>query len=257
MIAASLLTAAAVLSWWFVFHSPLELIRSIGRSRVERENRTQFYERAADLGIYVDADLVMGLRTIVAAALAVISGLVLVKARLPGLLLSAGALLAWQLPERWLASVEKERHEDLIREFPTMVTLLRVYAKAGDLYRALNVVRGALRGELRRQMDIMAAEMEVYPLQQALENLARRCKYAPLSNFVGVVLLGIKSGADIDKILASFAAQSYEQRVNEIKRRIRMQPVIMSVVPAMLAMCFLLVLVFPMYANIIERLQGL
>ncbi|MBC7324113.1 MAG: hypothetical protein H5T99_02215 [Moorella sp. (in: Bacteria)] len=55
-----------------------------------------------------------------------------------------------------------------------MVTLLKVFSRAGDLYQAMRVVRGAVRGELKRQLDILAAELEVFPLPEALDNLAKR-----------------------------------------------------------------------------------
>ena len=113
-----------------------------------------------------------------------------------------------------------------------------------------------MRGELKRQMDLLAAELEIYPLKTALDNLAERSQFPPLTNLVGVVMMGINTGTDVDEILRGFSRRAYGQRVNDIKRRIKAQPVLMAAIPAVMMLSLLLLFVFPMYANIIDRLRA-
>ncbi len=260
MTCVAVFSALAALSWYFAFNTPLELIKDIGRILVPKQEYTAFANRALDVGREIPrevVDLVMGTRVCAVIVLIswaiykVITLLSLTTAILPVAL----ALVAWKLPDQWLQDQEKKCLSELQREFPTMVTLVRVYSQAGDLYQALNIAREALSGELRKQMDMLAAETELYPLSRALDNLAKRCNYPPLTNFVSVVMLGIETGADVTEVLDNFATEAYSQRINEAKRKIKSQPVILSVVPALLAMGMLLLLVLPLYSDIIHKLR--
>jgi len=259
MTQTAVLSALAVLSWYFAFNAPMDVIKDIGKLLVPESERTAFVNKASFIGQDMPQetlDLIMGARSCVALALLGWAAYRIVSRSLTAALFPvASALLVWKLPDQWLRNREKQRMTELQREFPTMVTLVRVYSQAGDLYQGLNIAREALSGELRRQMDILAAEMELFPLTRALDNLARRCDYPPLTNFVSVVMLGIETGADITEVLDNFATEAYGQHVNEIKRKIKSQPVILSIVPAILALGIFLLLAIPMYVDIVSRLQ--
>lgn len=168
---------------------------------------------------------------------------------------AALTLLGWRASKGWLDFLERRRAEEIAREFPLLVDLVRVYAKAADLFAALDAARKVLRGELKRQLDIMMRELRVYPLGEALKRLAARCRYGPMDSFVSAVLFGITTGADVDVILAGFAKKAYEARVNEAKRRVKAQPVFMSALPVVLGLLLLLVFVFPLFADIIQKLK--
>lgn len=178
------------------------------------------------------------------------------KAAFVGVIFIALALAAWTYPDRWLQNLEKKRREDIAREFPIMVTLVKVYAHASDLHQALDIVRGNIDGELKRQLTILRSEMAVYPLKEVMERFAYRCKNPLISNFVSVVLFGMQTGSNVDDILDTFAKRSYEIRVNDIKRKIKAQPIIMSVLPAIMMFSLILLFVFPMYADILDKLNS-
>lgn len=203
-----------------------------------------------------EAERLLGVR-LAAAGLIAAAGLVALPVGyyLAGFFLLM-ALVVYTLPERQLKSREERRIREIEKEFPLMVTLLKVYSRAGDLYQAMRIVREAVEGDLRRQLDTLYAELEVYPLNEALDRLAARAKYPPLTSLVSVVMLGIKTGANIEEVLAAFAKRAYEQRVYTIKRKIKAQPIIMAIIPAVMSLCLLLLFVVPMYTNIIDRLAG-
>lgn len=252
-LAAAGLVALAVLAWCLARMSPRQLVRAVGRRAPKHD---VYARRIEEMGLKTDVDLLLGARLAGTGAGGVLALASLAVGSRLWLLFLVLAIVSWIWPDRWLASKEKQRIEDLEREFPLMVTLVRVYARASDLYQALVIVRGALRGEMRRQVDILARELQVCSLQEALENFAARSRYPLLSHFVTVVRFGITTGTNVDEILDGFSRRAYESRVNTIKRKIKAQPVIMSILPAVLAMSLLLLFVFPMYSNIIDRLRA-
>lgn len=252
-----ILVAAAVFLLIVAWKAPPDLVRRAGRrfSSAATRERYRLYLWRLGREQEVDPEVILGFRAIASAA-AVLAGVMAWPASLPlaVLFLGAGALL-YIFPEKYLERKEKQRLQSLRREFPLMVTLLKVFARASDLYQAMRVVRGAVRGELKRQLDILAAELEVFPLPEALDNLAKRAGYGPLASLIGVVMMAIQTGANVEEVLDTFARHAYEERVNDIRRKIKVQPILMAVIPAVMSLSLLLLFVFPMYASIIDRLR--
>ena len=230
-----------------------DIITTLGRTD-SLYNR--FKAGAKSMGIELNTEFVLGLR-MVAVVLVVLLGIVIGSTLnwFTAFSFAAAAAGIYYSPVAWLNSREKERIKDLSKEFPLMVSLLRVYSRAGGLYQALKIVKNAVQGELRRQLDILVVELEIYSLQEALDRLAERSKYPPLTNLVSVLLMGINNGNDIDEILEKFAKGAYRVRVDEIKRKIKAQPIIQTLMPAILMFALLLIIVYPMFSNIITSLN--
>lgn len=166
------------------------------------------------------------------------------------------ALLSLIMPDQYLRHQEKKRIEEISREFPVMVTLVQVFSRAADLQQALRIVRFAIRGELNKQLLTLGSEMSIYPMSIALDNFANRCNYLPISNFVSVLQYAIKSGADIDSTLDTFSSRTYENRINEIKKKIKSRPTAVVILSGIMMLIFVLLLIFPMYSNIIIKLNN-
>ncbi|SHF16595.1 Type II secretion system (T2SS), protein F [Desulforamulus putei DSM 12395] len=230
-----------------------DVITALGRAD-SLYNR--FKSGAKSMGIELNAEFILGLR-MVAVVLVVLLGIVIGSTLnwFTTFSFTAAAIGIYYSPMAWLNAREKERLKDLSKEFPLMVSLLRVYSRAGGIYKALKIVKDAVQGELRRQLDILVLELEIYPLQEALDRLSDRCKYPPLTNLVSVLLMGINNGNDIDEILDKFAKGAYRVRVDEIKRKIKAQPIIQTLMPAILMFALLLIIVYPMFSNIITSLN--
>lgn len=252
----SIFVALAVFLWFNRKISFEEAVLRVGR-RTPRKLRQTYREMLELLGMQIPPEYIAGIKytgTFAAGGLALVA--FMTKTVFWGIVLVVLAAVAWLYPDRWLENLEKKRRDDINREFPIMVTLLKVYSHASDLYQALDIVRGALKGELKRQLDILAGELAVFPLKEVLERFAYRCRNPLINNFVSVVLFGIQTGSNVDQILDTFARRSYEVRVNEIKRKIKAQPIILSVLPAVMMFALVLLFVFPMYANIIDKLRA-
>lgn len=256
MVSVGILVSMAVFLLIAAYKAPPGAVESVGRLAGTGRSRDDFRAVLRRLGDKTDPDLILGAR-VIGAATALAAGITVYFA-FPSMafVFFAAVPLIYAIPRKVLAARERKRVREISREFPLMVTLLRIYSRAGDLYQAMRIVRGVMRGELRRQMDLLAAELEIYPLKTALDNLAERSRFPPLTNLVGVVMMGINTGADVDEILRGFSRRAYDQRVNDIKRRIKARPVLMAAIPAVMMLSLLLLFVFPMYANIIDRLRA-
>lgn len=215
----------------------------------------KFKTAANDLGIELNAEFILGARMVFVVVCCVIGLALVVSMNRFFMFPFIFAFGAYYYPINWIGTKEKERNKELTSEFPLMVSLLRVYSRAGGLYQSLKIVRNAVKGELRRQLDILNVELEIYPLHEALDRLSYRCKYPPLTNLVSVILMGIKNGNDVDQILEKFSNAAYKTRVDELKRKIKAQPIIMTLMPAMLMFALLLLIVYPMFSNIITSIN--
>lgn len=248
----SVLIAGAFFAWVY----PGNIMLSIG-ARAPDDWKDRYSKHIQNLSLDISPELVAGIRLggfcfgMFLAVLLWISYGVLWS--FLGILL---AFLCFLIPEKYLERKEKKRIAELSREFPTMVTLVQVFSKAADLQKALDIVRFAVTGELQKQLYRLATEMATYPMSVALNNFAKRCNYLPINNFVSVLQYGIDSGADIDDILATFSFRTYESRLNEVKRNIKSRPTVMTFISGAMALVFVLLLIVPMYSNIITKLNS-
>ncbi|CFX15327.1 Uncharacterized [Syntrophomonas zehnderi OL-4] len=233
----SVLIAGAFFAWVY----PGNIMLSIG-ARAPDDWKDRYSNHIQNLSLNISPELVAGIRLggfcfgMFLAVLLWISYGVLWS--FLGILL---AFLCFLIPEKYLERKEKKRIAELSREFPNMVTLVQVFSKAADL---------------QKQLYRLATEMATYPMSVALNNFAKRCNYLPINNFVSVLQYGIDSGADIDDILATFSFRTYESRLNEVKRNIKSRPTVMTFISGAMALVFVLLLIVPMYSNIITKLNS-
>jgi len=236
---------------------PKTIIKVVGNKTTDSNTKNSISELLRRLDYKISSELFLGIRN-TGAFLFLLSALLVFpynnKLFFFFLFLS---LVIYIFPSMILRARDKKRIDDIQSEFPKMVTLTRVYSKMGDLYRAFTIVRYALKGELKKQMDLFAAELEIYPLSRALDNLAQRCNYPPLTNFVSVMLVGITTGADVDQILDTFAQRAYQDRKNEITMKIKKRPIVMTIIPMLMVLCLLMIFAIPLYSNIIDKLSKL
>lgn len=145
--------------------------------------------------------------------------------------------------------------KDIAREFPLFVTQFAVLMRVSDIYRAIDAAASGLDGPLGKEVRRLREEMDYLPLRAALRNFARRLKYEPADRFVSTILYSMTTGADIVPMLESNAEQTYAEHVNDVKRRVKAQPVWLSFLPVGLSFIILIILVFPMFMDIIDKMQ--
>ena len=242
-VLVSILCAAAVFAW---------LAPPVNVSLENSILGTDIIARVQKEGLDIDPVPLIRLRAVILGA-----GLVCaIAAGINGMLLPVAlTLIGWKLVDNYVNGLQKKRQEEIAREFPLFVNMIRVFSKASDLYIAINTSRQLLQGELRKQLDIMMQELQTRSVRDALRRMAERCNYTPMNSLVSVLISGIETGSNIDEILGAFASRVYESRVNEAKRKVKSQPVIMSILPALLGLFLLIVFIYPLFTDIIQKLS--
>lgn len=181
------------------------------------------------------------------AALAGLATAVPLASALPGRLGPALALVlpaaAFLTPDLWLARRVRRRGEQLERELPDLLDLLRVAIDAGlPLERALGEVGRRTGGLLAREWRIFAAHVELgIPRARALELLGRRCPGPRVAALLRSLDRAARHGAPLGETLAAQAREARAadaRRLNE--RAARAAPKIQLVVALLLVPSVLL-----------------
>lgn len=249
-----MLTAAAVFLSFavFLFLFPVERLPLPSLRVVVADLEEQ--ARQADLEVNLTP---YALLRVAAAVLAAVFAVIL--SLTSGPFTGAAALLlglgVFRFTRGAVRKLEEKRRKEIEAEFPLFVSQVLVLSRAADLLRALEAAGRSLSGELGRQVRKLRQEMDFLPVKTALRRFARRVKYPPVESFVSVLLFGITTGADVTEVLESFGKRAYEARVNELKRRVKAQPVWLSFLPVGLGLFIILVLVYPLFTDIVTRLR--
>lgn len=167
----------------------------------------------------------------------------------------AVALAAFRLTRQGVAKLREARARAIAREFPFFVSQLVVFMRISDVYHAIEAASKSLQGPLGEELRRLREELSYLPLRAALRNFARRVRYEPAQAFVTTLLYGITTGADVLPILESYAKRAYAEYVNNLKRRVRSQPVWLSFLPVGLGFFILLVIVYPLFMDVMTRLN--
>lgn len=246
-VLVSILCAAAVFAW---------LAPPINVSLENSILGADITARVQKEGLDIDPVPLIRLRAVILGAGLVWAIAAGIAVGINGMLLPVAlTLIGWKLVDNYVNGLQKKRQEEIAREFPLFVNMIRVFSKASDLYIAINTSRQLLQGELRKQLDIMMQELQTRSVRDALRRMAERCNYTPMNSLVSVLISGIETGSNIDEILGTFASRVYESRVNEAKRKVKSQPVIMSILPALLGLFLLIVFIYPLFTDIIQKLS--
>lgn len=213
-------------------------------------------ELAADAGV----ELNLGRFSLIRLSALVFSlVLAVLLVLLYGPLFAAAALVValgvFRLTRQGVMKLREVRARAIAREFPFFVSQLVVFMRVSDIYHAIEAASKSLQGPLGDELRRLREEMNFLPLRAALRNFARRVRYEPARAFVSTLLYGITTGADVLPILESYARSAYEEYVNDIKRRVRAQPVWLSFLPVGLGFFILIVIVFPLFMDVMTKLN--
>lgn len=250
-LAPVLFAGAAVYLW---LH-PDDFVSRIGKKVIEEDTALRYEDYVKKLGLKLAPEFIFGVRFLGLFLGILIAMLFYRFGYFWAVIGLTASICFWVIPEYYLKTRVQKRQEEIAREFPGMVSMLNIFAEAADLAEALSLIRFTTRGELQKQLYILNAEMAIYPLMIALDNFADRCDYIPVSNLVATLKYGLLSGADMGEILENFSRRSYEERINTVRQKIKSQPTVITVVSGFMVLAFVLLFIFPMYNNIITRLN--
>ncbi|MCL4441581.1 MAG: type II secretion system F family protein [Firmicutes bacterium] len=138
-----------------------------------------------------------------------------------------------------------------------MVDQVRIYAKAVGHYTALKIVAGPMKGPLGREMKVMSAEMELVGLLEAVNNFAARCGVPEVVDFARIIKVEQATGAEISQILLNYSSMARQRMTSNIKRKIKVQPILMSILPGILVIIFMMMFIVPMVTSIIQQINSI
>ncbi|WP_092475395.1 type II secretion system F family protein [Desulfotruncus arcticus] len=231
----------------------------LSRTGSTEESLKALDKRLRALNIPVSGEMFAALKTAVTTILLIAGAIILSSDLTIGAMLLIIAYLVWKMSYRLLELLEKRKRKELVNDFTFMVNQVRIYTKAADLYQAMKIVPYTIKGEMGRELRLLSADMEMSPLTEALDSFAKRCGIKEAEYFTQIVLLGIRMGADVnvDKVLSSYAKMLHQRRVGKIKRWIKLQPILITILPALLLWIFMLMFIVPFYTDIIGKMSNI
>ena len=256
----AILVTLAVFAWLIQrvkLPKPLEALESLGGYKAKKEDLKALDKRLESLKIPLTAELFSALQ-ILLTFLPFILGLFFVLDGHPlGLVLIFSIPLLRKLPELFLQFKEKKRKEELLRDFPLLIDQVKIYARAAGYYHALKIASKSFKGALGRELAVLSAEMELMGLVSALNNFAARCGVTEISDFTRIMAVEETTGADISSILVNYSKTARQKQVSKIKRKIKIQPILMSILPGVLLIIFILMFIIPLVTNIIQQINNI
>lgn len=256
----AVLTGAAVLAWCIrkvKFPKVIEIAEKTGRYGASGEELKSLGKRLEALRIPLSAELATAGRRSAMLLIFFTGAALLAGGQKGGLLFLLALPLAAKAPEIALNFLEKKRKEAIQAVFPLVVEQVKVYARAVGYYDALKVVSRSFKGVLGRELALLSAEMELVGLIEAVDNFAKRCNVAEMKDFARIIAVEQSTGADISEILTNYSKVSRQRKASKIKRWIKIQPVLMSLLPGVLIVIFIMMFIVPLVGTIINQLNAI
>jgi len=255
---SALLVAGAVFAWCVRrvrLPEPLEAVKKLGSLAIDRDEMKALGKRLEALKIPVTPELFSAGRMVI-TVIPAISGLFLIfDRRMEGAFFLLATPMVRKLPDLFLNFMEKKRKEELLRDFPLLMDQVKIYARAAGYYHALKIVSRSFKGALGGELAVLSAEMELVGLIEAVNNLAARCGIPEIRDFARIMAVAETTGADISNILVNYSTMARQRQVSRIKRKIKIQPVLMSILPGVLLIIFILMFIIPMVTGIIQQIN--
>ena len=233
-----------------------------GEGAEKREAEAQRLLQSAGLW-QVSPATFMGYRLLAAVATAFVCLWVVVQSgSAPGLAIAVGAyagVVGWVSPVTYLKRRAARRIERIEIELPELIDLLVVTLEAGlgfasALQRSTDRVRGPLGEEIRFALREHGLGLSI---EEALQNMLRRCDAPAVRAFVRAVNQGETLGISIGQIMRDLAGDLRTRRRQIIEEKAQKAPIKMLFPLAFLILpAIFVVVLFPGMYEIVQTLEG-
>lgn len=256
----ALLMGISVLAWCLrsvKFPKALAVMEKLGRYGTSKDELKSIGKRLEGQRVPVSAEAYAAGKKALVILFAVAGISLLAGGKNFGFLLFLSAPMAGKAPDLALDLKERKRKEEIRGAAPVLAEQIRVFGKAVGYYDALKVVAMSWQGVLGRELKLLSAEMEMDGAIEAINNFARRCNVDEIWDIARILTVEQGTGADIDEILSDYSRTSRKRKASKIKRLIKIQPVLMSLLPGALIVIFVMMFVVPMVGSIINQLNAI
>lgn len=256
----ALLSALAVLSWCLTkvkLPTWLEAVQRFANWSAGKDELSVLSNRLEALRVPISAELFVAFRATLTYLPIFLGFVLIIGGNTRGLILMVAALFMRRATPLILSLLEKRRKEALLRDFPIMLDQIKIYAKAAGYYQALKIVAKSLKGELGRELALLSAEMELLGTIKAINNFADRSGIPEFKDFARIMTVERTTGADISDTLLNYSNMVRQKQVSHIKRKIKLQPILMSFLPGVLIILLMMMFIVPLVANIVEQINAI
>ncbi|NTW06150.1 MAG: hypothetical protein HGA27_08560 [Peptococcaceae bacterium] len=167
------------------------------------------------------------------------------------------AVIMKRMTEVFLTYFESKRKEALLRDLPIMLDQIRIYSKATGYFQAIKIVARSIKGKLGKELEQMSIEMEFLGISKAVKRFADRCDIPEFRDFAQIITVEEATGADISNILFNYSTMIRQRQISLIKRKIKLQPIFMSILPGILIILLMLMFILPLVANILNQIEAI
>ncbi|MCL6478984.1 MAG: type II secretion system F family protein [Peptococcaceae bacterium] len=256
----ALLTGAAVLAWCMRrvrLPKALEIIEWVGRYGTSKDELRALGKRLEARRVPVPAAMYLAGKRVLVIMCVLMGISLLAGGKSSGVPVLLSSLMVGKVPDLLLDLKEKKRKEEIKGAVPLMTEQIRVFGKAVGYYDALKVVAMSWKGVLGHELALLSAEMELVGVVEAMDNFAARCNVDEIRDIARIITVNQHTGADIDEILSNYSRMYRQRKASKIKRWIKIQPVLMSLLPGTLLVIFVMMFIVPMVGSIINQLNSL
>jgi tight adherence protein C len=189
----------------------------------------------------------LGVKVLVATAMAVVSTYVLGLRRVPifaALFFSAAlGIISFLLPDFWLGGRVRRRKKEIARTLPEALDMLTICVDAGaGLDSAMLKISDKWRNAIANEFGKVVAEIRIgLTRREALQNMVLRTDVPDMAAFVAVLIQADQFGLSIANVLHTQSEQMRQrrwQRAEEEARKVPLKllfPLIFMIFPAVLA----------------------
>lgn len=173
------------------------------------------------------------------------------------LIVAAGALAIWALPDYYLKTLAQKRRDDIEKSMPDILDLLTVSVEAGYGWDgALQKVTEKREGPLAQEFQRVTQETKMgKPRKDAMRDMSRRVDIDCVTTFVMAIIQADQLGLSLSYVLRTQSEQIRQKRRQEVEEEAMKAPIKM-LLPLVLFIfpVIFIILLGPALVQILETL---
>jgi Flp pilus assembly protein TadB len=246
---------------WYVYRIPsiyrMEFYNKSGTLGLGNEELQVLANRLRLLDFPLKVETLVLLHYLLFFILSLIGFILIAEGHYWGIILLFIAVVIKRMTNFILTFFEKKRREILLRDLPLLLDQIRIYSKAVGYFHAIKITARSIKGKLGKELELMSAEMEFLGVSKAVIRFADRCNISEFRDFAQIIIVEETTGADIGNILFNFSTMIRQRQISLIKRKIKLQPIFMSILPGILIVLLMLMFILPLVINILNQIESI
>ena len=204
-----------------------EYIKGIKHKKLDQHSEDISKQLKMLGGVYssIDPYTFMGMESLAAVCCMAVAIVVLDSSNLIFLLLAAA--LGFFVPLFWIKEQVKAKHKAIFRQIPDVLDMLTLMVEAGlDFNTSLSKILAIEKGRLIDEFQAAQQEVKLGKSRiEALDNMAEKVKYQPLTLVINALTLAIKTGGSLGPTLRTLSEQFRVERSQTAEKMAQEAPI--------------------------------